>query len=67
MVQNAPDLILVVNTEGKELYASPSFQELTGAYSPEERRGKNLFDFIHPEDAKPVYSIMAELLTTRLR
>ena len=62
LVQNAPDLILVLDAEGRELYASPSCQQVIGGYSAEERRGKNLLDFIHPEDAALAYSIMADLL-----
>ena len=64
LVQNAPDLILVLDAEGKELYASPSCQQVIGGYPVEERRGKNLLDFVHPEDAERAYSAMAELLAT---
>jgi PAS domain S-box-containing protein len=40
----------IVSTDGTIQYGSPSTQGIFG-YSPRQTAGKNLFDFLHPEDA----------------
>jgi len=49
LIENANDLIWVLDSNGNFIYASPSTQRLLG-YSPKEILGKNAFDFLHPED-----------------
>ncbi len=49
LVENAHDLILVLNTDGTMRYASPAAKRITG-YEAEELKSKNPFDFVHPDD-----------------
>lgn len=49
LVQNSSDVIMVLNADGTVAYASPCSQSILGL-SPEEIEGKNLFNFIHPDD-----------------
>ena len=49
VVDNASDLINILDLEGNYLYASPSYQETLG-YKPEVLVGKSIFENVHPED-----------------
>jgi PAS domain S-box-containing protein len=49
LVQNSSDVITVLSADGIVTYQSPYSQNVLGL-SPEEIEGKNLFDFIHPDD-----------------
>jgi PAS domain S-box-containing protein len=49
LIENANDLIWIVDAQGTFTYASPSTQRILG-YSPQELMGVNAFDFVHPED-----------------
>ena len=49
LIENAWDAIAIVNAEGTMLYESPSSARILG-YEPEEIVGKNLADFVRPED-----------------
>jgi len=54
MIEQATDLILILQASGVFTYASPSHQRVIG-YAPEDLIGKNVFDFIHPDDKKRVH------------
>jgi PAS domain S-box-containing protein len=49
LVQNAFDVIKVVDTANRTLYSSPSVTSVLG-YHPRELLGTNPLDFVHPED-----------------
>jgi two-component system, NtrC family, sensor kinase len=49
ILDNATDLIAVVDGEGRRLYNSPSYQTVLGL-SPEELRTNHAFAQIHPDD-----------------
>lgn len=49
LIENAMDIITVLDRQGIIRYASPSVRKILG-YGPEELLGKNILDFIHPED-----------------
>jgi len=49
LIENASDIIMVLDEEGRIGYASPSARRLLG-YTPEEMVGKTIEDFTHPED-----------------
>ena len=49
VVENALDIITIIDTEGHIYYASPSVETVIG-YSPEKFIGDNFFAHIHPDD-----------------
>ena len=49
LIENAPDVIGILDANGCLRYVSPSAEKVTG-YSVEELIGKNSFEFVHPED-----------------
>ncbi len=49
VVENALDIITIIDIKGYIHYASPSFKKVLG-YSPEELIGKNFFAHIHSND-----------------
>ena len=49
LVQNASDLITIVDADGILQYASPSVERLMG-YGQDEWRGKSLIEMLHPDD-----------------
>ncbi|MEA5139227.1 sensor histidine kinase [Arcicella rigui] len=50
---NVRDLICISNLKGDYLYVSPSCTEVLG-YRPEELIGKNVFEYVHPDDLDEV-------------
>jgi len=53
LIENASDIVTVVNSDGIILYESPSVERVLG-YKPEELIGKNAFEFYHPDDVPGV-------------
>ena len=51
LIENAADIIGVLDTDGTIRYQSPSIEHLLG-YAPAELGGKNAFELIHPDDAE---------------
>src|ERR1043166_2828827 len=49
LLENALDIIVMLNPDGIFLYAGPSVRVL--GYTPEDLLGKNLFDFVSRDDA----------------
>ncbi len=56
LVQNASDIITVLDAQGTIHYASPSIERLLG-YSAVNLVGQNAFELIHPNDLERVRSI----------
>lgn len=54
LIENANDLIWILDAQGTFTYASPSTQRILG-YSPEELMGVNAFDFVHPDDKETLF------------
>src|SRR6202158_4085303 len=52
ITENAADMIAVVDSDGRRLYNSPSYEKVLG-YSAEEVRSSS-FDQIHPDDRQRV-------------
>jgi len=50
LIENASDLITIVDTEGVVLYLSPSVERMLG-YPRDEVMGTRAFDYVHPEDS----------------
>ena len=50
LIENASDLITIVDLGSAIVYQSPSIERALG-YRTEDLLGRDLFDFVHPEDA----------------
>ncbi len=53
LIENALDIITVVDEQGKIHYASPSMERVLG-YTPDDRTGTNMFGLLHPQDREHV-------------
>ncbi len=53
LIENASDLIAVLEEDGTFKYQSPSFTSVMG-YGPGELLGRNAFELVHPEDTSRV-------------
>jgi len=53
LIEQASDLVLVINAAGMYRYASPSMQRIMG-YDPETLLNTDIFSMIHPEDKTQV-------------
>jgi PAS domain S-box-containing protein len=49
LIENALDLIAILDREGVMLYVSPSVERVLG-YDPDDLIGRNLFALVHPDD-----------------
>ncbi len=61
LVQNASDVIAIVDADGTRRYVSPGIERALG-YAPEVLVGANVFDLIHPDDLPRTRRLFAELL-----
>lgn len=61
LVQNSMDLLSINRPDGTVIYASPAHTRVLG-YDPEERRGQNSFDLIHPDDRERVSQAIQQLV-----
>ncbi len=61
LIQNASDLITVLEEDGTIRYESPTIERILG-YRTEERLGKNAFDYLHPDDEEWVKDSFDEAL-----
>lgn len=62
IMENLADLVAVVDTNGKRLYNSPSYEKILGA--PATILGSDSFDQVHPEDKARVKRAFEETLRT---
>src|SRR6185369_4692988 len=60
-VENALDVILVIDRSGRVSYSSPSIERLLGC-SAADVIGKNWFDFLAPADVAPARERLAEAI-----
>jgi PAS domain S-box-containing protein len=61
LIENSTDAIVLVDTLGTMLYASPSTTHLLG-YTPEELVGHAVFEFVHPDDLEKTMLTLAGIL-----
>jgi PAS domain S-box-containing protein len=61
LIENALDIITVVNADGIIDYESPSIERVLG-YKPEDLVGKNIFDYIHLEDRANLVQTLNQLV-----
>jgi len=59
ITENAADMIAVVDSEGKQIYNSFSYQKVLG-YSPAELQRSSAFEQIHPDDREQVIAAAEE-------
>jgi PAS domain S-box-containing protein len=61
LIENATDLITVLDGDGRIRYESPSVETVLG-YEPEQMRGTSAFGYVHPEDREHVVEQFESLL-----
>ncbi|MBI3921007.1 MAG: PAS domain S-box protein, partial [Armatimonadetes bacterium] len=59
LIENALDIISVLEVDGTVRYVSPSAERILG-YRPEELLGKNVSDLVHPGDLRKVKEVLME-------
>ncbi|MDB4949082.1 MAG: diguanylate cyclase domain [Gemmatimonadetes bacterium] len=59
LVENARDVIHVINADATTRYITPSVRRLLG-WDPEELVGRNALDLIHPDDRERVRAALSE-------
>lgn len=64
LVQEASDLIAVIDTEGNYNYVSPSTTTILGIL-PETLLGNNAFNFIHPDDREKTLPYLEKIATEK--
>ena len=64
LIEQAMDIIAVLDADGAVRYASPSVLPLLG-YGAEELVGRHIFDLVHPDDVEPAMRVFAEGVATR--
>jgi two-component system, LuxR family, sensor kinase FixL len=63
LIENALDLIALLDADGTIRYVSPSHEPVLG-YRPEELVGTQVFDLVHPDDRQQLRDAFAEALRT---
>jgi len=58
LTENISDVVIVLGSDGTIRYQSPSFKRMLG----EQRSGKDLFEFVHPDDMANATETFAELM-----
>jgi PAS domain S-box-containing protein len=61
LIENASDLVVVVDAKGVVTYASPSIRRL-GGYEPAEVLGREFLDLTHPEDRPAAAASLGRIL-----
>ncbi|QTA86632.1 response regulator [Desulfonema magnum] len=60
LIENASDIITILNDDGFIHYESPSVERVLG-YSTETLMNKQIYDFIHPDDLPEVMDVFTEV------
>ncbi len=61
LIENASDIITIMEADGRIRYESPSLERILG-YKPEELIGRSAFELIHPDDMARMQKIFTECL-----
>ena len=64
LVENSNDVISIVEKDGTIRYQSPSVEKIFG-YKSEEMIGKNILEFIHPDDSSHISKDFTEFIKKR--
>ncbi|MBI5845865.1 MAG: PAS domain S-box protein [Deltaproteobacteria bacterium] len=62
LIENATDLICIMNANGRIIYASPSVIRITG-FSQEEVEGASVFNWFLEEDGKKLRAMLPKMLS----
>ncbi len=57
LIENATDIIVILDQQGIFRYSSPSARRLLG-YSPEDVVGRSAAEFVHPEDVSVILQVL---------
>ncbi len=61
LIENASDVIMILNDDGVIRYESPSVKRVLG-YGAEELLGTEIYDFIHPDELSEVRAVFTEVI-----
>jgi PAS domain S-box-containing protein len=61
LIDNAPDGISVLGSDGKTIYASPAVERLLG-YAPAELLGSTPAEYVHPDDLGALLALLNDLM-----
>ncbi|MCH7628724.1 MAG: PAS domain S-box protein, partial [Proteobacteria bacterium] len=64
MIENSTDVITILEAGGEIQYESPSLERIFG-YEPNQLIGKNVFDYVHPDDRQRIMEVFASTLQTQ--
>jgi len=64
LVENSNDVISIVEKDGTIRYQSPSVEKIFG-YKSEEMIGKNILEFVHPDDSSRITKDFTEFIKKR--
>jgi PAS domain S-box-containing protein len=59
LIENTLDIITLLNVDGTIRYESPAVERILG-YKPEELIGRQVCEFIHPDDRQNLSNVMAQ-------
>lgn len=62
IAENVDDLIAMLDTEGRRIYNSPSYNKILG--DPEQLHGTEAFSEIHPEDRERIRRVFRQTVET---
>jgi PAS domain S-box-containing protein len=65
LVENARDVIVILNEDGTIRYESASYKSILG-YDPEEEVGKSGFEYVHPDDMEKATETFHKLIGSPL-
>ncbi|SDK37691.1 PAS domain S-box-containing protein [Catalinimonas alkaloidigena] len=57
--ENSTDVVLLLDLHGRYKYISQAAKEVYG-YEPDELLGREVFEFVHPDDAADLHALFAE-------
>ncbi|MCB9107271.1 MAG: AAA family ATPase [Anaerolineales bacterium] len=63
MIENASDVITMLNRDGKVIYQSPAIEHILG-YKPSDIVGHNMLEFVHPDDQQAIIDSLTGLIET---
>jgi diguanylate cyclase (GGDEF)-like protein/PAS domain S-box-containing protein len=67
LVQNLSDVVVVVDTDLRVRYLSPSADHVLGSWPREIRDAATMTDHVHPDDVEAVAAVVSPILTGRQR